>query len=325
MMETMEKKVVTVRRSSFLDGRYLSALVFVAVIFSTVAPLFAQATSSLSETVSVNAVVISNTISPAPPPSLGPISNNGVPLTNDSGTDRAVFKGYAYPESLVAILKNGLILNELPANSDGTFEVPVNNIKSGTYTFGIRAKDKNGLLSAVLSYTIFINANEETEVSNIFIAPTLTTDKIEVKQGDVITFSGSTFPRADITLNVFAKSGVIKTTKANDKGVWSYSLSTKGYEFGDYTSRVQAKIGTTASLYSSPMSFTVGTINTLRQKSKPVNSRCDLNNDSRVNLLDFSIMAYWYKRLGFPPKVDLNSDNRVNLTDLSILAYCWTG
>jgi hypothetical protein len=53
--------------------------------------------------------------------------------------------------------------------------------------------------------------------------------------------------------------------------------------------------------------------------------KCDLNNDNRVNLLDFSIMAFWYKRLGFPPKVDLNSDANVNLTDLSILAYCWTG
>jgi hypothetical protein len=44
-----------------------------------------------------------------------------------------------------------------------------------------------------------------------------------------------------------------------------------------------------------------------------------------VNILDFSIMAFWYKRLGFPAKVDLNTDNKVNLTDLSILAYCWTG
>ena len=74
--------------------------------------------------------------------------------------------------------------------------------------------------------------------------------------------------------------------------------------------------------------FRVGDTNRLRAKVSELpgfRKRCDLNNDSRVNILDFSIMAFWYKRLGFPPRVDLNADNNINLTDLSILAYCWTG
>jgi hypothetical protein len=319
------QKVVTIKRSNDSFGKRTFLYIFLVGIHFSTLSAFAQATSSLSETVTVNAVVISTTISPAPPASPGPVSNNGVPLTNDSGTDIAIFRGRAYPQSFVAILKNGLIVNELPANSDGTFEVPVNNIKPGTYTFGIRAKDKNGLLSSVLSYTIYIVANVETEVNNIFIPPTLTTDKIEVKKGDSVIFSGSSFPRAELTLNIFAKSGVIKTAKANDAGLWAYSFSTVGLEFGDYNSKATAKIGTVSSLYSSPVSFTVGTANRIRGKVSPVKNHCDLNNDSRVNLLDFSIMAFWYKRLGFPAKVDLNSDSRVNLTDLSILAYCWTG
>ncbi len=51
----------------------------------------------------------------------------------------------------------------------------------------------------------------------------------------------------------------------------------------------------------------------------------DLNNDKRVNLIDFSITAYWYKRPSPPATVDLNNDGKVNLVDFSIMAYYWTG
>jgi hypothetical protein len=54
-------------------------------------------------------------------------------------------------------------------------------------------------------------------------------------------------------------------------------------------------------------------------------SRGDLNNDCKVNLIDFSIMAYWYKKPAPPMTVDLNGDHVVSLVDFSILAYNWTG
>ncbi|MDQ5962591.1 MAG: hypothetical protein QG653_398, partial [Patescibacteria group bacterium] len=69
----------------------------------------------------------------------------------------------------------------------------------------------------------------------------------------------------------------------------------------------------------------VGTSNKERLISLRGNKRCDINQDGRVNLLDFSILAFWYKRAGFPEKVDLNTDKKVDLSDVSILAYCWTG
>jgi len=53
--------------------------------------------------------------------------------------------------------------------------------------------------------------------------------------------------------------------------------------------------------------------------------RCDLNDDRSVNLVDFSIAAYWYGRAACPAAVDLNGDGKITLTDLSILAAHWTG
>ena len=51
----------------------------------------------------------------------------------------------------------------------------------------------------------------------------------------------------------------------------------------------------------------------------------DLNGDRKVNLVDFSVAAYWYKRANPPASVDVNGDGKVNLVDFSIMAFHWTG
>ncbi len=52
----------------------------------------------------------------------------------------------------------------------------------------------------------------------------------------------------------------------------------------------------------------------------------DLNGDGRVDLIDFSILAYWWGRAVEPGACyDLNHDGKVTLADFSILAYHWTG
>lgn len=323
----MQRVIVTKRSSVLLRKFFRVSVLLMLGGFLGVVTAPAQTTTSLSETVTVTAVVIEKVISPAPPPLPNPVNNNGIPLAPmESGTDSAIFKGLAYPGSTISILKNGLVLNELPSNADGTFEVPVHNIVPGTYTFGLSAKDGNGLKSSSVTYTILIVSGVVTEIKNIVIPPTITTNKVEVKLGDDIVFSGKSIPNGEVSLMLFAKSGITKIVTASSSGAWSYTLNTKGLELGDYNAKVRTKIGTIFSLYSETVLFKVGTSNKLRKETTSLTStRCDLNNDSRVNLLDFSIMAFWYKRLGFPVKVDLNSDNRVNLTDLSILAYCWTG
>ena len=53
------------------------------------------------------------------------------------------------------------------------------------------------------------------------------------------------------------------------------------------------------------------------------NESADLNSDGRVNLIDFSVMAYWRNRGNAPSNLDINGDGKVDVADLSILIYCW--
>ena len=288
--------------------------------------IFAQTTTNpLTTDITITAVVLG-----APVPIPSPYYPPQGPINMIDATDVVVFRGLAFPGSVVSILKNGTIVADSPANSDGTFEVRVKRITPGTYSFGVRAEDSERIKSKLTLLTVFVSSGVVTVVDGIFIPPTITTDKIEVKKGDTITFMGRTAPESIIRLLVrsFSGSEFIKQASSTGEGRWRFVYDTSSLSIGDHDGKSLSITEDDTSLYSELVSFRVGSVNRLRTKVSDLTGfrkKCDLNDDSRVNLLDFSIMAFWYKRLGFPQKVDLNTDSKINLTDLSILAYCWTG
>jgi len=100
--------------------------------------------------------------------------------------------------------------------------------------------------------------------------------------------------------------------------------------FGQHLAKAKSAYEGAASPYGSAAGFRVGTKNVLASAPAVCAVKADLNNDCRVNLVDFSIAAYWYKRaisVEFAVKEAerLNGDGKVNLTDFSIMAYYWTG
>lgn len=288
--------------------------------------VFAQAENPLYADITVTAVVPQSPLvypdtPPIPPNASGPIN-----LVDTA--DVAIFKGMAYPGSVVSLLKNGTIVAESPAAPNGTFEIRLRNLSQGTYSFGIRAEDVERLTSKLLTFSVYVTQGIVTVVDGIFVPPTITSDKVEVKYGDVILFSGRSAPDAEIRLSFDTGLEILKRTKANSEGRWTYRLNSTELGLGDRDVKARSITTEDLSPYSQEISFRVGDTNRLRAKLSELSGfrrRCDLNNDNRVNLLDFSIMAFWYKRSGFPIKVDLSTDGKINLTDLSILAYCWTG
>ncbi len=280
-------------------------------------------TNPLIENITITATVLQgpNGFPDTPP------NNNPGPISIDT-SDNVIFKGISYPESIISLLKNGIVMAEVPAGPNGTFEIRLRNLNSGTYSFGIRAEDKDRLQSKLLLFTIFVSSSVTTVIDGIFIPPTITSDKIEVKKGEIITFLGRSVPDADVRISFHSDVEILKKTRSNASGTWIYKLDSSELELGDHDGKARSLTPDDLSPYSDVLPFRVSNTDRLRSKLSLLfgfRKRCDLNNDNRVNLLDFSIMAFWYKRIGFPQKVDLNTDNKVNLTDLSILAYCWTG
>ena len=238
---------------------------------------------------------------------------------------QVVFYGRAYPSSEVTLLKDAQVQASTVAGSDASFQITISNLSAGNYIFSLYGEDKNGARSSLLTFPVSVTEGITTNVSGIFIAPTISVDKSEVKKGDSIALFGQSAPAGQITIGVSSNEFFVKTM-ADANGIYLYNLDTSELEMGQHFAKSKSSVASEISSHSQAVAFTVGnkTVFAPKRSSNP-NLKGDSNKDSKVNLVDFSIMAYWYKRSTPPVNVDLNNDKKVDLIDFSILAFYWTG
>ena len=258
-----------------------------------------------------------------------PVAGGGGGGGGGGGNSGVRFSGRAYPLSRVSILKDGQIAVTTIAGPDSNFGATLSDLATGNYTFSVRGEDRNNLVSNPFVFPIFITDNVITEVGGIFISPTITTDKVQVKKGDNIVIFGQTANNADVLISINSEPEHFVTRKSDKDGVYLLNFDSSILALGSHTTKSKASTENEISPYSSSVSFKVGSENIL---SGPVTCqmKADLNNDCRVNLVDFSIAAFWYKKslsgaFNVIEKSKLNGDNKVDLIDFSIMAFHWTG
>lgn len=238
-----------------------------------------------------------------------------------------IFSGRAYPQSSVTLLKDAQIATTTIAGEDANFQISISGLSGGNYIFSLYSEDKAGRRSNLLTFQVSVTQGATTSVTGIFIAPTISVDKSTVKRGDNIAIFGQSVPHADIVILVNSEEDFFAKTISDNSGAYLYNFDTSVLEYGSHSTKSKASIGNQLiSSFGYLVSFTVGTETVIkgeREEQEPLEG--NLNDDDRVNLIDFSIMAYWYNRSSPPDNVDLNNDNKIDLVDFSIMAYYWTG
>lgn len=239
-----------------------------------------------------------------------------------------IFSGRAYPQSAVTLLKDAQIAATTIAGADANFQISISGLSGGNYIFAIYSEDNKGIRSALLTFPVSVTSGATTKVTGIFIAPTIAVDKSEVKRGDNIAIFGQSVPEGEVTIAVNSEEEFFVKTTADDGGVYLYNFDTVVLEMGEHFTKSKAALNGEISPFSKAVSFAVGTKTV--EKDDTGCGRADLNCDRKVNLVDFSIAAYWYKRpisadFAAKEKERLNGDGKINLVDFSIMAYYWTG
>ncbi len=182
--------------------------------------------------------------------------------------------------------------------------------------------------SSLLTFPVSVTSGATTNVGGIFIAPTISVDKSEVKQGDTLVIFGQSTPASEITININSEDDMFVKKTTDASGAYLFNFDTSVLDIGQHTARSKVALGGEISSFSKTVGFAVGTKNVLAQPPAQAVLKGDSNNDKRINLIDFSILAYWFNRpltQAATALVDLNGDKKVNLIDFSILAYHWTG
>lgn len=232
--------------------------------------------------------------------------------------------GWAYPGAEITVLKDDKKSGTTYSAVDGSFMYAIPEANKGLYSFVLWARDSDGIKSAPYSSTFWVEDNTQTIISNILIPPTIQLKSNYVDIGKNIEPMGQSTPGKKIEVQVYypAQKKIVATKEnlAGPDGRWKDGLPTVGYERGIYELKARTfheKYGW--SLYGEAVKCGVG--ETLTEESPC--ARSDINKDGKVNLVDFSILMFYWgatNSLG-----DINKDGKVNLVDFSIMMYCWTG
>jgi len=229
-----------------------------------------------------------------------------------------ILEGIAYPEASIDLLIDGELFDTTKADSEGYFNIKLVDLTPGLYNFGLQAEDNKGRKSITFSFSSTVSRGVTTNIRDILMPPTIELEKTSVEKGDFLNISGQSAPGSEIS--IFFEPGVIfKKSISDQNGDWSYSFNTGLLERGLYS--VKAKSVSSKGLkssFSKILDFGVS----MGLKGE-LCFGADFNKDGKVDLVDFSILLYWWNR--YDLCVDQNQDGIVNLEDFSILMYYWTG
>jgi hypothetical protein len=153
-------------------------------------------------------------------------------------------------------------------------------------------------------------------------------DKSEVKRGDNIIIFGRTIPDSNVTISVNSPIEYFRNTSSDKSGAYLLAFDSSPLDMGQHHTKSKASTETTVSNYGKVVGFKVGTQNIFADKNKFLMG--DINEDGSVNLVDFSVASFWYKKILTGEiiqreKERLNNDSKIDLVDFSIIAYYWTG
>lgn len=232
------------------------------------------------------------------------------------------FSGYAYPNAGISILRDSIQVATGTANASGVFSIVVTS-DPGTYTFSVVGTDSQSTQSPLLHIALSLSSGAVINASNLFLGPTITQSATSVEEGQTITFSGYSLPNSTVTLTVNSPQTIHLAATANSAGFWSETVSSTPLSTGNHTARAQSSLGALVSEFSNTLHFIV-TGAAVDVCDGMVSS--DINCDSAVNLVDFSILLYfWEETNPANSRADINGDTQVNETDFSIMLFEWTG
>lgn len=230
-------------------------------------------------------------------------------------------EGVAYPGETVRILLDAEQVGTIRADNDGEFEFSV-DAQPGTASIGFWSEDLNGVRSITYNTTFDVTQGAVTTVRGVLLPPTISADNTEIDPGDTVVLEGQTAP--DKTVQIFNGDEQVAEVQSDGNGVWSYSYSTAGLSPAEYLLRARFVEGTGSLVSESSFSSNLALFVGVDGRATTPN---DLNRDGFINLIDFSILIFWWQTNGgdSDPPADINGNGNVGIEDFSILLFNWTG
>lgn len=238
------------------------------------------------------------------------------------GPTQVTINGRAYPNVTVNVLIDGELVGTVRTNSRGDFTFNV-EADPGTASVGLWANDSAGTRSATVNTAFDITQGAVTTLNGILIPPTIKASAQTVNPGATITLTGQTVPNVIVEISIDNGKKVLTGT-SDAQGKYAISFDTSTVSVDTHIAKARFTTGTSTPKIESPYGTALSLFVGVEGKAT---SNSDLNRDGKVNLIDFSILIFWWGTPGgnSNPPADINSNARVGLEDFSILLFNWTG
>lgn len=237
------------------------------------------------------------------------------------GDTKVSVTGLGYPGKTINILVDGDEVGSVRASSAGEFTFE-SDVSPGATTLGFWATDNLGTRSITFTTTFEVTQGAITNVNRILLPPTITLSDATINPGDTITARGQAAPER--TVEVYIDNKRFTAVQSDTDGTWEATITTTALSTAEHIVKARYVNGTgslrSESAYSTALQLFVGV------DGRPA-SNGDLNRDGSVNLIDFSVLIYWWGTAGgvADPSPDINGNGKVGLEDFSILLFNWTG
>lgn len=238
------------------------------------------------------------------------------------GDTQVSIQGKAYPNVTVNILIDAELVGTVRTNNRGEFTFTTDT-RPGTASLSFWANDSSGTRSLTVNTTFDITQGAVTNLDGILIPPTIRTTNASVNPGAVVTLNGQTVP--SVTVEVSIDNGKKTLTTTSDAaGLWSVPFDTSTVSVDTHTAKARFVSTTGTQRVDSPYGTALSLFVGVEGKAT---SNSDLNRDGKVNLIDFSILVFWWGTPGgnSNPPADISQNAKVGLEDFSILLFNWTG
>lgn len=289
---------------------------FLSMLFVATIGLFAATLTAFggSETLQITAVVEEQPQQ---------ASGNVLPQVDRSTVS---LSGYTAPSAKITLLIDGAVSTTLIANSDGSFQITLNNVVFGYYQYSIIIEDSTGVSSSATIINANVYSSEPLVYSNLILTPTINSSSISVETNQYFVVQGYAAPGATIYIGL-PDQAPLATAVADGNGYYQVQIQAS-FGTGIYSLKAFALLNGMTSDLSKPLQLLFYDPYNIEQSVIPpeqLQSCVNINKDNKIDLVDFSILLYWYGVTNPAEDIDCNKDRTIDITDFSILMYFWTG
>ncbi len=319
----MDNQASKTQYAKIIKCAYVAVIICLSFTFNASEAITITATTS----VAVHATVLDpNAPITLPLPPNNNQGGGGFSSEFDSSSNGGIVSliGKFSPNATITLLFSGIPTQQVITNSDGSFTLKASHLADGVYLIVLLAKDMTDATASQtsVSYTVYVNSTTETVISDITFPPLYYDTGVSYTQGETIVLSGKAI--ASTSVGIMFDETMLSLVDTDQNGYFKQSLKER-FSLGRHFVAFRQIIGSTTFPFGKSYEISLVKKDVQKIKKSTCGSKADFSNDCRVNLIDFSILAYWNNRSNFPEKLDLNKDGKIDLKDFSIMAYYWTG